>query len=214
MTSRTNVILSTNDIWVVSDDDDFVFLDDKSDAVIVANAKAILRNSNVVVYSRPYEIEYITKSVELINQRIMERIDERMKAITQSAIDSMNKIQANIDANMRSLFTVTERFAQLMAAFEDTIHVHPTENHWQVNIFGSSDHQQFDTKNAAIEYAYGQALEQGYIIYIYDEAGYKTETIDPEDNLELSDEVLEALNEKDGKAIPFVDFKREIGLNE
>jgi hypothetical protein len=73
------------------------------------------------------------------------------------------------------------------------------------------------SKIAAIEQSRTAALEQGSEIVIYRADGSIEQVIDPEDDLELSDETIEALQEaRNGtrETVSLDDALKELGLDE
>lgn len=188
--STINVIPSTDNTWAVtpaSEENDPIFFADKADAVTVAKVTAILRNSKVVVYNSQREIESITKAAAMFNQQLLDALNPQL----------------------------SERMTDIFEELDYRIHVYPTKDHWQVSTLQKVHDTQFNTQDEAVNYAYQQALRQGYILYIYDDDGHISATIDPEDNLELSDatkQILQAVRDGTAEFIPIDELITELGL--
>lgn len=169
----TNVVPTTDDYWFVSPSAAHGFaVPSRDDAIEAAKVYAANHGTALYIYNR-----------------------ERIVELTMSALEAASDIMRQIEQQRNDVAHGVTSTQNLLEDFQYRILVGFDSGQWNVSKF-DSDMKTFNNKNETIQYAYNIALEDGLVVYIYDEDGNFEKTLDPEDELEYSDDVLQSLQEQ------------------
>lgn len=174
-----------------------LFIGSRETAVALGHLIALRDNVPLHVYQAPRHSENLGNlSLLRISQKV---IDYLHSLIEQEDIEEIGLI------------------SDLLDIVEFRYHVVEQDDGWIVfKLLEDEPISTFQTQDEAVQFAYQHALEDGSVVYVYDQSDSLVKEIDPEDDLEYSDKFLAELKtvEEANDYLNLDDFKRELGLND